>query len=70
MSSRETSYPQNVKNAPRTQSDAPSFDSGATQNATRLQPADGDLAEVVEAWPNLPAALRAGILAMVRGAVK
>ncbi len=29
---------------------------------------DPDLAWVVEAWPTLPAAIRAGILAMVRGA--
>jgi hypothetical protein len=27
-----------------------------------------DLAEVVAAWPNLPEAIRAGILAMIRSA--
>jgi hypothetical protein len=27
--------------------------------------ADADVAEVVRAWPNLPAAVKAGILAMV-----
>jgi hypothetical protein len=29
-------------------------------------PCDADLAVVVEAWPSLPEALRAGILAMIR----
>jgi hypothetical protein len=29
---------------------------------------DPDLAAVVEAWPTLPAAIRAGILAMVKAA--
>jgi len=38
----------------------------ATQNATRLLPDDPGLAAVVEAWPDLPEAIRAGILAMVR----
>jgi hypothetical protein len=32
-------------------------------------PADADLAAVVQAWPNLPAAFRAGIVAMVRATV-
>ena len=27
---------------------------------------DADLADLVEAWPKLPAAIRAGILAMIR----
>ena len=31
-------------------------------------PFDPDLAAIVEAWPSLPEALRAGILAMVRAA--
>lgn len=31
-------------------------------------PADPDLAEVVTAWPELPQALRAGIVAMVKAA--
>jgi hypothetical protein len=29
---------------------------------------DADLAAVVDAWPALPAAIRAGILAMIRAA--
>ena len=32
--------------------------------------ADGDLPVVVEAWPSLPAAVRAGILAMVKAIPK
>ncbi len=42
----------------------------ATQNATRLLPDDPDLAAVVDAWPKLPAAIKAGIVAMVRAAVR
>ncbi len=40
----------------------------ATQNATRLLPDDPDLAAVVNAWPDLPEAMKAGILAMVKAA--
>lgn len=29
---------------------------------------DADLADVIAAWPTLPATIRAGILAMVKGA--
>ena len=47
---------------------APSRPPTATQNATRLLPADADLAAVVAAWPTLPEPIRAGILAMVRAA--
>jgi hypothetical protein len=32
--------------------------------------ADADLAAVVDAWPELPEAIRAGILAMVKAASK
>ena len=35
-------------------------------SADNRQPADPELAAVVECWPQLPAALRAGILAMVK----
>jgi len=44
--------------------------SGAQSGALVAQnrPCDADLAEVAQAWPSLPAALRAGILAMVRAA--
>jgi hypothetical protein len=40
----------------------------ATENATWLVPEDPDLATVIEAWDRLPAALRAGIVAMVKAA--
>jgi hypothetical protein len=36
-----------------------------TTTATTTASADRDLAAVVEAWSSLPAAVRAGILAMV-----
>jgi hypothetical protein len=36
------------------------------QTATRALPDDGALAELIAAWPTLPEAIRAGILAMVR----
>jgi hypothetical protein len=41
----------------------------ATQNATRdcVVP-DPDLAAIVAAWPELPEAIKAGILAMVKAA--
>ncbi len=44
--------------------------SGAESGALGAQnrPCDADLAEVVQSWPSLPDALRAGILAMVRAA--
>jgi hypothetical protein len=44
--------------------------SGAKSGALDKQngPFDAELAEVVQAWPNLPEAIRAGILAMVRAA--
>ena len=34
--------------------------------AAREAPSDPDLAELIDAWPTLPEAIRAGILAMVR----
>ncbi len=40
----------------------------ATQNATRLLPDDPGLAAVVAAWPDLPEAIKAGIVAMVKAA--
>jgi len=42
--------------------------SGAESGAlgAREAPVDPDLAAVVDAWPTLPAAIKAGILAMVR----
>ena len=38
---------------------------GAESGAPALQIADGDLARVVEAWPTLPAHIRAAVLALV-----
>jgi hypothetical protein len=35
-----------------------------------LPPVDADLVALVNAWPTLPAALKAGIVAMVRAAGK
>ncbi|MGO9601622.1 MAG: hypothetical protein ACLP7Q_26910 [Isosphaeraceae bacterium] len=40
----------------------------ATRGATGPPPADPELAAVVAAWPGLPEAIRAGILAMVKAA--
>ncbi|MDA0991881.1 MAG: hypothetical protein O3A51_14165 [Verrucomicrobia bacterium] len=47
------------------------FQNRAAQGAaidTPKAPGDPDLAAVVEAWPKLPEAIRAGILAMIRAA--
>ncbi len=41
----------------------------ATQNATRLLPEDSDLTAVIDAWPDLPEALKAGIVAMLKAAL-
>ncbi|MFH0983719.1 MAG: hypothetical protein V2A79_19565 [Planctomycetota bacterium] len=37
-----------------------------TESTPGTQPADPDLAAVVNAWPALPAAVKAGIVAMIR----
>ena len=42
----------------------------ASAGRSRPVPAEAELAEIVDAWPALPEALRAGILAMVRGVRK
>jgi hypothetical protein len=42
----------------------------ATESATDALPADPDLAAVVAAWDRLPAAVKAGIVAMVQAAAK
>jgi hypothetical protein len=42
----------------------------ATENATGLRPTDPGLATVIGAWDELPEALRAGIVAMVKAASK
>ena len=41
-----------------------------TQITTRMLPDDPDLAVVIEAWGRLPDTIKAGILAMVKVAVK
>ncbi len=43
-------------------------ESGAVD--TEKVPIDPDLARLINAWPNLPEAIRAGIVAMVRAAVE
>jgi hypothetical protein len=45
-------------------------ESGARSGALAMQsgPIDPDLASVIDAWPTLPEAIRAGILAMIRAA--
>jgi hypothetical protein len=40
---------------------------GCGSNETDTAKTDPDLAAVVEAWPDLPEAIRAGIVAMVKG---
>ncbi len=49
-------------------SDLRGTDSGtpADESASNRQPADPELAAVVTAWPDLSAAVKAGILAMVK----
>jgi hypothetical protein len=42
----------------------------ATQNATHPLPEDADLIAVIEAWDQLPEAIRQGIVAMVRASKK
>jgi len=42
----------------------------ATEKATGLLPSDPGLAAVIDAWPELPEAVRAGIVAMVKAAAK
>ena len=39
--------------------------SSNTSNSTQNLPPDADLQAVIDAWPTLPAAVKAGILAMV-----
>jgi hypothetical protein len=55
-----------------THRDAPNSTPTATQNATRelpeALPADPDLTAVIAAWDRLPAAVKAGIVAMVKAA--
>jgi len=43
---------------------------GATESATSPLPDDPELALIVAAWPELPEAFRAGIVAMVKAASK
>jgi hypothetical protein len=43
-------------------------DSGPSTPATPAKPTDPELAAVVAAWPDLPPAIRAGVLALVKAA--
>jgi len=49
---------------------ADSGDAGALAGAVETKPAhiDADLQAIIDAWPTLPEALRAGIVAMIRAA--
>jgi hypothetical protein len=38
------------------------------ESAPKPTPADPDLAAVLSAWPSLPSAIKAGVLALVRAA--
>ena len=52
--------------APESQSVVEAFDAAYTQIRAQIQGNDGrDLSHVVEAWPGLPAAFKAAILAIV-----
>lgn len=42
--------------------------SDSVPNPTLTKPTDPELAAVVAAWPDLPPAIRAGVLALVRAA--
>jgi hypothetical protein len=41
-----------------------------TSTERPADPLDAELAQLIDAWPTLPAALRAGILAMIDAACK
>jgi len=47
-------------------SDSAGADAGAVETKTAHD--DGDLQAIIDAWPTLPDAIRAGILAMVKAA--
>jgi hypothetical protein len=46
--------------------DVTSSDKLDNKLSDKLAPTDPELAEVVEAWPSLPQAMRSGFVAMVR----
>lgn len=68
-------YPRQGSNTPGNSKGKPQ-DGGAgdakgdvmTSNGTTMPRWDADLASVVNAWPHLPKAVKAGIVAMVRAA--
>jgi hypothetical protein len=43
---------------------------GATESATDPLAGDPDFKEVIDAWPALPETVKAGIVAMVRAAIR
>ena len=60
-----------IANAPDSNGNQQISTAGAAKGAVAFcppVPADGDLRAVVDAWPGLPEAIKAGILAMVRAA--
>ena len=71
-----TCKPTAVKPSPNNdlEIDAPAarsaFAAPSAQNPVETARNDPDLAVVVEAWPTLPEAVRAGILAMVKAAAR
>ena len=56
----KTAEKQQIRSGPGANSDV--IDTG---NPPLRQPADADLARLIDAWPTLPKAIRAGMLAMI-----
>jgi hypothetical protein len=53
---------------PTTSDSASTNDNSRDSNAIAASPVDLDLQRVINAWPELPAAIQAGIMAMVQAA--
>ena len=69
-SSQKVIHPRHKSHAETTfGNDAIPFDAGLRENENP-PPLDADLQRVLDAWATLPAALRAGILAMIDAARK
>jgi hypothetical protein len=70
--SGETDYPRQGLNYPQKLREKGESATGAAQKAAHFpadrQAGDADLQAIIEAWPKLPEAIRAGILAMIRAA--
>jgi hypothetical protein len=65
-------YPRQESNDPQEYREKRESDNDAAQKAAQVLPASQagapDLQAIIEAWPTLPEAIRAGILAIVRAA--